>query len=73
MRLIMYRYSASGWTQVGGGATGGGGDQVFVLNSTVVTTDYTLPSGKNAESVGPISVDSGITVTIPNGQRWVVL
>jgi hypothetical protein len=58
---------------ISGGATGGGGDQVFVQNSTNVTVSYTLPTGKNAESVGPISILSGVTVTIPSGQRWVVL
>ena len=58
---------------ISGGATGGGGDQVFVENSTEVTVSYTLPTGKNAESVGPISILSGVTVTIPSGQRWVVL
>jgi hypothetical protein len=66
-------YSASGWSQIGGGATGGGGDQVFVENGVTVTTNYTLSTNKNAESVGPITVNSGITVTIPSGQRWVVL
>ena len=66
-------YSAGTWSQVGGGATGGGGDQVFVENSVTVTTSYTLSTGKNAESVGPITINSGVTVTIPSGQRWVVL
>jgi hypothetical protein len=51
-----------------GGATG-----VFVENETVVTTNYTMPVGKNAESVGPITVNPGVTITIPSGQRWVVL
>ena len=58
---------------ISGGATGGGGDQVFVENSTVVTTSYALPAGKNAESVGPITINSGVTVTVPAGQRWVIL
>jgi pectate lyase len=66
-------YSAGTWSQVGGGATGGGGDTVFVENSTIVTTSYTLSTGKNAESVGPITINSGVVVTIPSGQRWVVL
>jgi hypothetical protein len=66
-------YTAGGWGQVGGGATGGGGDQVFVENARVVTTNYTLSTGKSAESVGPITINSGITVTIPSDQRWVVL
>lgn len=61
------------WSQIGGGATGGGGDQVFVENSMIVTTSYTFPSGKNASSVGPITINSGATVTIPDGQRWVIL
>lgn len=58
---------------ISGGATGGGGDQVFVQNQGIVTTSYTLPTGFNAESVGPITINSGITVTVPSGQRWVVL
>jgi len=66
-------YSNGTWAQVGGGATGAGGDQVFQENGVTVTTSYTLTSNKNAVSVGPISVNSGITVTIPTGQRWVVL
>ena len=66
-------YNGSSWTQIGGGATGGGRDQVFVENQTVVTVSYTLPTGFNAESVGPVSINSGITVTIPSNQRWVIL
>lgn len=66
-------YSAGSWSQIGGGATGGGGDQVFVENGVVVTTSYTFPTGKNASSVGPITIISGATVTIPDGQRWVIL
>lgn len=66
-------YSGGTWTQIGGGATGGGGDQVFVENGVTVTTSYTLSTNKNAMSVGPITVDAGATVTIPSDQRWVVL
>jgi hypothetical protein len=66
-------YANGAWGQLGGGATGGGGDQVFVENGVTVTTNYTLSTNKNAESVGPITVQSGVTVTIPSGQRWVVL
>ena len=66
-------YQGGEWGQLGGGATGGGGDEVFVENGVTVTTNYTLSTGKNAESVGPITVNSGITVTIPSTQRWVIL
>jgi len=66
-------YQGGAWGQLGGGATGGGPDEVFVENGVTVTTNYTLSTGKNAESVGPITVNSGITVTIPSTQRWVIL
>ena len=66
-------YSGTAWGSIGGGATGGGGDQVFVENSTVVTTSYTFPTGKNAMSVGPITINGGVAVTVLSGQRWVVL
>jgi hypothetical protein len=66
-------YQGGEWGQLGGGATGGGSDEVFVENGVTVTTNYTLSTGKNAESVGPITVNSGITVTIPSTQRWVIL
>jgi len=61
------------WGSIGGGATGAGGDAVFQENSLTVTTSYTLSTGKNAMSVGPITINSGATVTVPSGARWVVL
>lgn len=66
-------YANGAWGNLGGGATGGGGDTVFNLNSMVVTTDYSIPSGKSASSVGPITINGGVVVTIPSGSRWVVL
>ena len=66
-------YDGTTWATVGGGATGAGGDEVFVENALTVTTNYTLSTNKNAMSVGPISIGSGVTVTIPSGQRWVIL
>ena len=56
-----------------GGATGGGVDDVFYENSIGVTTDYTLTTDKNAMSAGPITIDDGITVTIPDGAVWVIV
>jgi hypothetical protein len=66
-------YNGTSWGSIGGGATGGGGDEVFVENGVTVTTNYTLTTSKNAMSVGPITINAGITVTVPSGQRWVVL
>lgn len=56
-----------------GSARGGGSDQVLFENQTTVTTSYTITSNRNALSVGPMSINSGVTVTIPSGRRWVVL
>jgi hypothetical protein len=66
-------YANSAWGQLGAGATGGGSDNVFVENSLTVTTDYTITSGKSASSVGDLTINSGVTVTIPTGSRWVIL
>jgi len=66
-------YQGGAWGQLGGGATGGGGDEVFQENGVTVTTSYTLSTNKNALSVGPITINNGAVVTIPNTQRWVVL
>jgi hypothetical protein len=66
-------YGVSGWSGIGGGATGAGGDEVFILNSQVITTTYSIPSGKNASSTGPLTLNGGVAVTIPSGSRWVIL
>jgi hypothetical protein len=56
-----------------GGATGGGTDDVFYENAQTVTTSYTLTTNKNALSAGPITINSGATVTIPSGQSWSIV
>ena len=68
-------YDGSDWGSIGGGAgaTGAGGDQVFVENERVVTTSYTLSTNKSAMCVGPLTINSGVTVTIPSGERLVIL
>ena len=43
------------------------------VNSQTVAISYSIPSGSSAMSAGPITVNSGITVTVPAGSRWVVL
>ena len=52
---------------------GGGGIGALVVNATTVTDNYTVASGTNAQSVGPITIDSGKTVTVSSGQRWLVV
>lgn len=55
------------------GATGGGDDLVFYENDQVVKNNYSITAGKNAMSAGPISINNGITVTIPNGSTWTIV
>ena len=66
-------YAAGAWGSIGGGATGAGGDQVFYENELTVTASYTLTTNRNAMSTGPITIDAGVTVTVPTSQRWVIL
>jgi hypothetical protein len=61
------------WAAAGGGATGGGSDDIFYENGQTVTTNYTLGTNKNAVTAGPITINSGVTVTVPAGQSWVIV
>ncbi len=45
----------------------------IVVNSQTISADYTIPSGSNAGSFGPVSVASGITVTVSSGSVWTVV
>ena len=45
----------------------------ITINTTTIGANYTFPVGTNGVSVGPITVASGVTVTVTSGQRWVVL
>jgi len=61
------------WGSIGGGATGAGGDQIFYQNGQTVTTDYTITAGQNAGTFGPVSINSGVTVTVPTGSVWSIV
>lgn len=61
------------WGTIGGGATGGGSDDVFYENGQTVTTNYTITTNKNAMTAGPITINSGVVVTILSGSTWVVV
>ena len=66
-------YNGSAWGIVGAGATGGAGNYVFFENDQNVTVNYTLTTGKNAVSAGPVTINSGISVTVPSGQTWTIV
>ena len=56
-----------------GGAKGGGSDKIFYENDQTVTTNYTITANKNAMSAGPITVNNGVTVTVPSGATWTIV
>ena len=56
-----------------GGATGGAGDMAFLETDNTVNNNYSISSNRNAMTVGPVTVASGATVTVPSGQRWIIL
>ena len=65
-------YNGSAWGSLGG-ATGAGTDQAFFLNGLTVNTSFTIPTGKSAHTVGPLTLASGVTITVPAGSKYVVL
>ena len=68
-------YDGSAWGAIGGGggASGGGSDAIFYENGQTITTSYSITANTNAMSTGPLTVNSGVSVTVPSGSRWVVL
>lgn len=50
----------------------GGGVGAILLTASTVTANATLLTGQNGFSVGPVTINSGVTVTVPSSQRWVV-
>jgi len=54
------------------GANNAQGNGGLVVNATSINNNYTIQTGYNAMSVGPVTVGSGISVTVSSGQRWLV-
>ena len=72
-----YQGATAAWGSIGGGATGGGSDAIFWENGQTITTDYTIGDGFgavcNAMTAGPVTIDTGVTVTVESGETWTVL
>ena len=45
----------------------------FIVNSMTVSSNYTIATGDSAMSVGPMTIASGVVVTVSSGSRWVVI
>lgn len=61
--------SSASWAELQAGASAG----MFWENDQTLTTSYSITSGKNALSAGPVSLATGVTVTIPSGSNWTIV
>ena len=67
-------YNGTNWILAGGGAGSGASAGGAVYENTQnITQNYTMTTGKNGMSAGNVTVNSGVTVTIPAGSRWVIV
>lgn len=53
--------------------TGGGTNKIFYNNDQTISVDYSIPPSQNSGTFGPVTIDTGITVTIPSGSNWTVV
>ena len=60
-------------TAAGGGATGGGSDEWALEHDNTITTTYTIATGKNVVSAGPLSINAAAVITVPANSFWVVV
>ena len=72
-QVLAWTGSDYDWVDASAGATGGGTDKIFIENGQVITTNYTVTATTNAMTTGPIDINSGVTVTVETGGRWVVI
>ena len=66
-------YNNTAWSGIGDQPVGGGTNRVFFENDIVMTDNYTITSGRNAMSAGPITVTPGVTLTIPSGSVYTIV
>ena len=62
-------HNGTEWGSIGGGAVNG----IFYENDQTIADSYTIGATRNAMSTGPLTLNSGVTVTVESGGRWVVL
>lgn len=66
--------SAPQWADAaGGGATGGGSDEWALEHDNTITTSYTINTGKNVISAGPLTINAAATITVPAASYWVIV
>lgn len=70
--LEVYDSVSSIW-RTASGASGTGGNRAFFENTSNITSDYTITTGYNAGTFGPVTLNTGVTVTLPANSVWTVV
>ena len=70
--LTFYNGTAAAWEEF---TAGGGSDPsgAILLNANEITEDYTFEAGFNGVSAGPVTIGSGVTVTVGTASAWSVV
>lgn len=62
-------YDGFAWGGIGGAQAGG----AIVTNKKIASISYIVDTTENGFSVGPITIPSGITITVAPDSRWVII
>lgn len=65
-------YDGENWGTIGGGASGGQSNPFIYQHDNVITQSYTIPSGQNGISAGPLTINDGVTITVEDNSNWVI-
>ena len=72
-KVLGYTSNGMEWVVAEAGAKGGGTNKIFWENEQTVTSDYTITNNFNAGTWGPVTINSGVTVTIGDGEYWTIM
>ena len=70
---VLGNMDATSFTVGGAPLEAGAKNGIFWENEQTITSDYTITSGRNAGTFGAVTINSGVTVTVPTGSRWVII
>lgn len=71
--FVTYPATKSTYEDSGQAVYGGGGSGAIYVNNKTISSNTTIPSGYSGMSAGAITINSGVTVTVASGSRWVIV
>lgn len=66
-------YNGTNFVMVSGAGSGAVAGGAIYENTQLISSNYTISTGKNGMSAGPITLAPGVTVTVPSGSRWAIV